>query len=282
MNDSKEFVAARESLLKFIRAELHKKFAAWKVNEDFDFEKGTNLGELAQHESEVIVESMYDVTYNRMGNPYVFSGFCCSPNHDAYKNGGLLNWAIYGQRGGYALRLNPHKLAKLLLDEASKFAMPLRTCAKVVYSTNEPSVALKEDYATIADVAKQMVEGSVKNDMRGVDVGRSAAPFSRVSSLLEDAYFRDEAEARIMLLRPHVKLDEADMHELKVRHRNGVTIPYIELFHETLFGDNSPIEAILIGPHSERERRRSGLEIYLKGHGLQSIEVIDSEVPYIG
>jgi hypothetical protein len=282
LNDSKEFYAAKSSLTEFIQREFHKLFAAWKVNKEYGFDNVIDLKEFARHEAIAIVNSLYKVTYENMGDPYVFSGFCCAPANPSYRNGGLLHWATYGRQGGYALRLNPHIMAKLLERESEKLSGPLYCSSKVVYSDEAPNGPLEPQYEIIADVAKAMVRGMITKDTSGVDIGRSAAPFWRVSSLLKDSYFRDEAESRIVWMRTHDKLGDKDAHKIRVRHRGGLSIPYIELFGGNLLGSLCPIEAILIGPHAEKRKRKLALETYLRSEGFRSIEVIESDVPYIG
>lgn len=282
LNDSREFYAARESLINFVKGEVHKQLAAWKVNGEFDFESGVDLRAIAEHEVTVIVDSMYETTYGRLGDPFVFSGFCCTPDHPSYEGGGLLHWATYGQRGGYALRLNPHKIFRLLKQEHKKFPSSSYQSGKVVYSTGVPPKSLSEKYEVIAKVARCMIEGLVRNDMSRVNVFESASPFWRISSMLKDAYFRDEEEARVVFMRMRDLIPDTAGQPIEMRHSDGVSVPYIEMFKGALLGDDCPIEAILIGPHAERARRLRALTTYLHSVSLSSIEVIESDVPYVG
>jgi hypothetical protein len=281
LNDSKEFYAARESLVQFVHKAIHRRFAAWKVNKQFEFEHGVDLSGLALHEAGVIVDAMYTTTYEKLGSSFVFSGFCCNPDHKSYRNGGLLHWATYGRHGGYALRLNPHKIAPLLKTENTKFPDFMYRSGRVVYSEDAPESRFKRDYETLATVAQSMIEGMAKDDFSNVDIAKSADPFWRISSMLKDEYFRDEAEARIVGLLMNAGRPGNRQHTIHVRHRDGVSIPYIKLFEHSLLDENCPIETIIIGPHPERVRRYRALATFLRHAKLSFIEVVESDVPYI-
>jgi len=217
-----------------------------------------------------------------LGEPFVFSGFCCSPNHPAYNNGGLLHWATYGQRGGYAIRINPHKLHLLLNGERERFPDLVCRSGCVIYSDGAAEAELKKQYQVIASVAKEMIAALVKNELEQVDVFRSADPFWRVSSMLKDQYFKDEQEARLVALVLKQGRPGNPRHKIHVRHNDGLSIPFIKLFEGILLGERCPIEAIIIGPHTEKSRRERALRSYLHGMNLGFIEVIQSNVPYIG
>ncbi len=282
LNDSKEFYVARDSLIEFVRKEIHKQLAAWKVNKQAEFKDGITLADLAEHEANVIVDALYKTSYDKVGAPFVFSGFCYKPDHKHYQNGGLLHWATYGQKGGYAIRLNPHRLASLLKKESTQFGDFGYRSGKVVYSSEAPESRFSKEYQIIGKVARSMVEGIAKNKLTDVDVSESADPFWNVSSMLKDDYFSDESEARIVAML--VNLDKPDIrrHTIHMRHGDGVSIPYIKIFEQILIGENCPIDAIIVGPHPEKERRLRALSTYIRHVGLKFIEIIESNVPYVG
>lgn len=143
-------------------------------------------------------------------------------------------------------------------------------------------VELGDEYRLIANVAQEMIEGFRENTMERVDVARSASPFMKIASLIKDKFFRDEKEARVVAMRLKRGGGEDASHEVHVRHIRGNAVPYIKLFEKRLFGKHSPIEAIIIGPHPDRERRREALSMVLEAKGLTQIAVVQSEVPYLG
>ena len=70
--------------------------------------------------------------------------------------------------------------------------------------------------------------------------------------------------------------------EVFIRHQNSRPVPFIKLFEGRLFGENGPIESIIIGPHPDKEHRKEALSIFLDAKGLRGIDIIESEVPYLG
>ena len=104
----------------------------------------------------------------------------------------------------------------------------------------------------------------------------------KVASIIKDGYFRSENEARLVYMRFKKRGDDVFYPDIQIRHRESTSIPYIRLFEGSFLGDRSPLESIIIGPHPDRDRRREALMIYLEGRGLGHIEVLQSEVPYLG
>ena len=276
LNDSNEFFAARKSLTEFVEVEIRKKIASLKVSGRISLKDGVSLRELSAHEAAVTVDAMYEATLNG-SQPFIFSSFVTDSAIEGYRNGHLLHWATYGRGGGYALEIDPHKVAKLLYGRPENLL-----CQKAVYVKGQIPAELKGDYEIIGDVSQKMVEALLNGSLQELDVSASAASFMRIASVIKDAFFEDENEARLVAMRLNAGVDKYVPPKVFVRHGNQRAVPYIKLFESRLLGDGCPIASIIIGPHPDRERRKEALELFLDSRGLGRIQVFQSEVPYLG
>jgi hypothetical protein len=279
LNDSKEFMWARASLIDFVKYEVHRKIAALKVTGQVQLPRDVVLRDLSAHEAEVIIDAMYTATMN-IGWWFVFSGFIGDQKHQDYNQGGQLHWTTYGRGGGYAVRLNPHIIKPLFQQEAGRLLCGFRS-SRVFYADQKTPKELSSDYEIIGRVAQEMIVALGKGDLGTADVGPSLAPFERLISILKDPYFSNENEARLVVNVPKFTR-EKPIHKICVRHRGTTAVPYIKIFEGSLFGKLNPIEAIIIGPHPDQERRREALVSVLNTRGLDDrIEVILSRVPFV-
>jgi hypothetical protein len=276
LNDRQEFYSARSSLVDSVRYELLKIMASFKVNKRL--KGGVKIRELATHEAETIIDAMYTATMN-LAWWFVFSGFVSAPGHPDYNNVGLLHWATYGRGGGYALRLNPHKLNALFKNESEKFECSCRS-SRVFYVGQKPPKLLNAAYEIIGDVAREVLIKHVDGDLDNADVTRSLGPFERLISFLKDPYFANENEARIALTYPR-DAREKPKHTVHVRHRGTTAIPYIKIFQETLLGDGCPIDAVIVGPHADQARRKDAAAVMIESLGLKDVEILCSNVPFV-
>ena len=67
--------------------------------------------------------------------------------------------------------------------------------------------------------------------------------------------------------------------EICSRNKNGMTIPYIEMFEKS---KNLPLKKICVGPHRDKELRAKSLRIFLKSIDMENIEVYCSNIPFVG
>ena len=280
LNDSSEFFAARKWLLDFVHRAIHKKVIALKVNGNIKFEEGTDVKALCLHEAEVIVDAFYTTTL-KLASPFIFSSFVSSPPEKSFRNGELLHWATYGRNGGYAIEMNPHKLALLTNEEWDAGGVSLLS-QRAIYLEDDTPKALRDDFEIFGTVAQQMVVGRLAENFDHVEIDKAAQPFMRLASVIKDEYFKNEGEARLVAMRYRAEVGGRVSPKICVRQSASGAIPYIKLFEGRLFGKNCPIEAIIIGPHPNRERRAEALSILLESRGWAAIKVIPSEVPYLG
>lgn len=101
--------------------------------------------------------------------------------------------------------------------------------------------------------------------------------------------FEEEKEVRIVAIPRSLEMREkaeAAGHALKPEKRKkhfmrrGTAVPYIELFEgiSTSSGPRLPISGVIVGPHSEKDKRRREIEILLRKHGIEA-PVSVSEIP---
>ena len=277
LNDSNEFVAARKSLTEFVEHEVRAKIAALKINGAISLVEGQTVRSVSEHEAKVIVDAFYSTTL-KLADPFVFSSFVSTPGEKSFRNGELLHWATYGRSGGYALEINPHKLAKLIHSQKTISLLSRRA----VYADDAVPPELKKDYDEVGKMAQAMVSCLLNNTLDSLNVAQAAWPFMRIASVIKDGYFKSEKEARLVAIRYKKTVEGNSPPAIHVRHSEGGAVPYIKLFEDILFGENCPVEAIIIGPHPQREKRRDVVSLALEARGLTSIDVIQSEVPYLG
>jgi hypothetical protein len=279
LNDSKEFYAARASLEEFTRVTIQARIAAHMVNNGLQLKGGSTLRETAATAAASIISTLYDgVLGEKDGNfvPYVFSAFCCNQekNEQLFRDGGLLHWATYGSKGGYALQINPHVLYQVV----SKRTPNSYLSRKAVYCSGKviPD-GLRNDFEELAVVLRTICQGGAI----GGNVSAAIPVFCRIISLLKDAYFEQENEARIVVMRPHAEIQN-QIDKVYIRERNSQLIPYIKLFEGMLLNEAGVIEKIIVGPHENNLRRVAALQTFLRANGLDHIEIAVSNVPYLG
>lgn len=89
------------------------------------------------------------------------------------------------------------------------------------------------------------------------------------SIMHKSSCFKHENEIRMVLL-----AGEEDKQELKFKTKNGILIPYLELFF-----DKSSLKKITIGPLIEKDLASNNLVEFLQHKGYQDIEIQHSKVP---
>ena len=274
LNDSNEFFAAKESLKNFVEVEVRKKIAALKVSKAISLNEGVSLRELSGREAGSIVDSMYEATL-KFSDPFVFSSYVSDPSSENFRKGELLHWATYARDGGYAIEINPHKLAALLGPRDNILSQ------KAIYVGDDVPPELKSDYEAIGKVAQEMILGILTNSLDKINLDPSAKAFMRVASVIKNRFFKDEKEARLVSMRLRVAYEGYTAPNVFIRHQQSRPVPYIKLFENVLLGEKSPIEGIIVGPHSEKSRRVEALSLFLEARGLSRINIYQSDVPYL-
>jgi hypothetical protein len=105
--------------------------------------------------------------------------------------------------------------------------------------------------------------------------------FALTAPSLKNGGFEEEQEYRIAggrVARDKIKWD-ATRHEkvIKFRSKNGLMVPYIELFKSSRLP--LPIKAIIIGPHPSQDKQEIAVRMVLKSTPFAAAEVRRSDIP---
>ena len=222
--------------------------------------------------------------------PFVTS-FCGSLDKQSADDGLLSQWRGYGHDGGYAIVFDSIQMEKLLTAESTRFNYLFLTWGDVDYydHTTESNHRYPE---TIK--AEQIVEDAIYQYIFDQNPN-SFDPIHDAIAMLSCRHkhrgFKEEVEVRIVAIPPN-----DDVHEeviatgnnipfkpIEYESRNGILIPYIELFGKNELGANAPlpIVKVIVGPHPDRLRRKISVEGMLKKFN-SSATVTISDIPYIG
>jgi hypothetical protein len=218
-----------------------------------------------------------EIAYNDSGlsGHYILS-FCAHEiNSKSYANGLLSQWRGYGINGGYAIRFNTEKVESIF---GKHMDMAYGEMFDVIYHDDKPKYKELNLEAFIQNIVFYM-----DNHLTGVDYDFNPDEVEEIMvciGRLKHAGFSEEKEYRIIAwmdnTRKASKNRKSKKHDFPICHRenNGRLIPYVELMKGHV---KSAIEAIIVGPHPESERRAEALQEILKGSG---IEVSISSLPY--
>lgn len=281
LNDVQELRAIEDNLARFICDEVSRKIAALKVNNRLELKDGVSIREVGQDVGRRILRIMYTTTEQTFDS-FIFSAFCCKKSDDKeeFESGNVLHWATYGREAGYALQLDPHKMFRCSKKKKKTYKEDGYITRKVVYVKGlEILNEWKKDYQIIGDIVRELAEAeALRGSIKGVNVGRSLEHFLKVTNFSKSAIFSHEREGRIVLLL--LKNGNELKHPVFLAQRGRVTPrPYVKLFENVLFGEDCPIERIIVGPGLAQDRRKKALEIFLQAHGLK-IEVTTSKLSY--
>lgn len=283
LNDAQECMRARRSLEHYLQGPLSRKIAALVVNKKIVVQQGSSVKEAAALEAVNVVKTMYEATLGNV-DPFVFSAYLCAKSdRRRFDHGDLQHWATYGRGAGYAIQINPQRLKALFVGETKKYTHGGLFCSAVEYTDDVAPPSLKGHYDVIASSSELIIErirqGQENDQELKEAIDSTFLPFVRIISFIKDSCFAHEHEGRIVFYRHKVLPQGRQNHLLKVLTKGSFAIPYIGLFEDSLFGPQTPIERVIIGPHPDRVRRRVALESYLASRNL-GIEVTDSDLPY--
>lgn len=290
LNDYTELVLFKNKLISIlypIVLEQYKRLAkkdSW-LEQRIQSEGGIKYN--AEHDTKVFVNSQYRGIYNVTGDEIYISSFCGEHEEKFINDNGLLSqWRAYGTDGGCALVFNTKKLEELCHLECSNYLYKHMDILSVIYSDDEKTFReeMSEDLKILAeDTIKMFSPDSCQNeDVETFLQGYNS--FLRCITRFKHKGFKEENEVRIVAI-PYQDLSNnkekewgtKDQKERLFRDRDGLCIPYIELFDSNI--STLPIEKIIIGPHKDKELRAKTLEIKLR---KTKIEIVCSDIPYVG
>jgi len=290
LNDPSEIILFRDILISWIHPHAFDCFE--KLNEQSLHNKqiireNGGVDQVAKNE----VEAFVDAAYYALGDKIFILSFCGQHENSNVNNNGLLSqWRGYGIGGGVALVFNTKKLEEMIALELEKFEYNPIHLSYLIYSDEESKLEkeLSEERSIIEDNFKQYFDPANINRKNKVDASKAYDPFVYCISRYKHYGFSEENEVRVVAL--PTLLDQESLKlatekgftfkpekEIKVRHKNGQLIPYIELFN--CIGFDLPIERIIVGPHKEKEARAAALRMMLRN---TKIEITCSDIPFIG
>jgi Protein of unknown function (DUF2971) len=230
-------------------------------------------------------EGMYRAltsTANNMSPVYV-SSFC---RHDqgteAFEHGLLSQWRGYSIGGGFAIEFDEQGIDNLAKQEAGKYAVVGFKTEDVLYDRFERAFDVRDYEGLAGAMIVQIFQGRDISHIAGtMDIDTTIVRFLSVAPFLKNAGFREEREYRLMTsgIRPsHIPNGEKrEQKEIKYRERNGLVVPYVELF--STLGGGLPIKSIIVGPHSHQELQEEAVKMMLEVE-YPKVKVRRSQIPF--
>lgn len=205
----------------------------------------------------------------KLNSPYV-TAFCSAKAHKAQDDGLLSQWRAYGVDGGYAIAFRTSDLEKMLEEEAKRFHYQFGLLGDVDYHEDDENASRYPETARWEAMAQTAVF-----DFLVTEKPESTEPLAESISALSCRYkhngFREEAEVRIVTMpsnddlyeMTHSKGDKRPRKPILFAPRNGVLVPYVMLFGQSVDGrlEKLPVTKVIVGPHPDREKRRKAVQI---------------------
>ena len=228
-------------------------------------------------------------TTKEFNRPFLLS-FCGTNDSDIAHDGILSQWRAYGTDGGYAIVFDSSELERRLKDEARAYFYQHMQLGTVFYYRRGSGVEGAE--AEIRESEENMKKSTVKflQDRKPENLEGMYIAVTTLSGLYKHWGFNEEQEVRVIAVHPHeTVLEESSYKSRPYRKvnsylRNGMLVPYLAIFSANE-GDSDrkplPIKRVIVGPHSEAERRAQSVSYLAKELGL-NFEVSVSRIPFIG
>lgn len=222
-----------------------------------------------------------------MNEPYVLS-FCASTSERVSRHGLLSQWRGYGKDGGYAITFDTAGLEALWRLEAKTVkGMPIFMGDVEYYEDPANDVG---KYPETSEQTEVVIQAFANFFVSGnsEDLEPVFEPIHQLACLTKHCSFSEENEVRLVFSQPSRELFNLAPaeHVLKpIRHfiRDGVPVPYMAVL-ESIPGGSAgrlPIKRIIVGPHPEREARKTAIQTLLSAHGYQC-PVHVTDIPYRG
>lgn len=296
LNDSSEIIHSKSIVQKevlprvvqTIEQECQKNDEAKKFTDGYG-----GIDQLAKIETAETIEILYKSLLSSKPLkqvPFVLS-FCKVPMESTFlkRNGLLSQWRGYGKDGGYAVILDMGALNNEFKIEQKEFLHAISGVGEVEYEPDElkKNHIMRKNLDTISHFAYRVYRMRLYNENLELVTKELLEALSDCMMLLKHEGFKEENEYRFYTMTyeksEKSKLDLDDQKRsfkrIMTRDYNGTVVPYINLFEKS---KTLPIKRICIGPNQNKELRKKSLETFLGTINLEHIEVIFSDIPYIG
>ena len=203
------------------------------------------------------------MTYPKIAKKHYILSFSLEPD--------LLNmWTYYTkstQNDGYSIGFNTNEL----IQSIENANMTIIDCGNVIYNEMEQERIIKKVLFKIQEMYNILVDNEKKYDMDYVNwqiVNAFESYLNLLACYFKHPAFKEEKEVRLVFT------NDADEPLEKVREKNGLYIPYVELTYNV-----ETIEEVWISPTLQGKNAAYGLNILGEQHGV-NWRIHQSKIPF--
>jgi hypothetical protein len=289
LNDVSEGSLIRDLILPILEdeiTEINSKLRERSLLGGFDETHGVRGNRLqAEGFYTSLVNSLDDTT-----PPFVLS-FCAHTEGKTIKHGLLSQWRAYAGSAGFAIEFDEDELVNLIKVECDTFAYPWIKSDYVRYKGYD-DLFDQNMYRGVAGelIRRIFLKGSCDvSDITGEkELDSVMLNFANTAPFLKHEGFQEEQEYRIVAGR--VDQDKIDqdkiapgaaarrVKEIKFRSKEGLIVPYIELFEGV--SRDLPIISIIVGPHPFQDKQEAAVRMALKSTPFSKAQVRLSAIPF--
>lgn len=181
----------------------------------------------------------------------------------------LSQWRGYGSNAiGYSIEFDAEELKEYFISTQKSTALILNIFDSVVYTQASKTRLIKT-------VIQEFYDECIKQGESDTSIMASHCKSLLINylNLLKNYSFREESEVRASFS----NIDFLDTANVFYRVQNGIFIPHLIVDNKD---SKLPIKSIRVGPNSDFQRIKKGIEIFIEKNGLNKIQVVDSKIPY--
>jgi hypothetical protein len=234
--------------------------------------------------NQLTAEGFYRSLLNLMEahTPLFVLSFCRHKEPKTIQHGLLSQWRAYAGSAGFAIEFDELGLGELIDAEVATFAYSLIKPGDVRYKGYDDLLDPEVYRGVAGEFIRVMLEPRDVSEITGrKEIDPVIRTFARTAPFLKHDGFEEEREYRIVAacirrdkIPPGVKLGAK---EIKFRSKDGLIVPYIELFKGSPRG--LPITSIIVGPHPSQEKQAEAVRMALESTPFSKAKVRLSAIP---